>query len=306
MARERLDVREKLTVITEAFLITLANRRGGDLDDCNIGELDFSSSRFDLENIEKLDVVNWRQVTSINFNHNSLERLDELLQKFSLLEYLTATNNLITQASLVFPNLLLLDLGSNYLREIPDMRGLPKLQRLILNSNEISSRLEELQKTPHLEYIDLSLNKLDMPKLQVEAFVMYLKKLSKLKSIFVSDNKFTRSFPNYESFFIKHLTHLFTINGRTIESRDRIAAANVMLIGIDDSKEGPGVVEEVAMPTLQQLVTLINKAKTNPLTSIDNIRELSRSVDMIVRRVNDRYIIFKANSSEEHANLVRC
>jgi hypothetical protein len=306
MARSELQAKEKITELTEDFLILLAEKRGGTLNDCNIGELDFSNPRFDLENIDQLEVTNWKQVTTINLNHNSLERIDEILNRFVLLETLAASNNLVTSVSINFPNLLLLDLSSNFLKEIPDLRGVPRLERLVLHSNEISSRLEELLRVPALDFIDLSMNRLDMPKLQVEALSVYMKKLSKLRTLYLTDNAFTRRFTNYEAFFTKQIPQLTSINGRIIEPRDRVLAANVQLIGTDDLKEiARKAANEVAMPTLEQLQRLIHRAKADPLSSIDSIKELSRAVETIVRREDERYIIFKANTSEEGENNVR-
>lgn len=47
----------KITVLDQNTLKALADERGGDLEDCNITELDFSGDHFELESLDGLRFI---------------------------------------------------------------------------------------------------------------------------------------------------------------------------------------------------------------------------------------------------------
>ena len=67
--------------------------------------------------------------------NNALDKLDSVLNRFLTLQTIVAMNNLITVVDLSLPNLKELDLSRNYLKAIPDLTGLPNLERLLLGFN---------------------------------------------------------------------------------------------------------------------------------------------------------------------------
>jgi hypothetical protein len=49
-------------MLTQVVLQALATEHGGDLEDCDITELNFSGDMFELDSLDGLRLINWKQI----------------------------------------------------------------------------------------------------------------------------------------------------------------------------------------------------------------------------------------------------
>lgn len=78
----------------------------------------------------------WDNVVEINVQKNFLSSID-VLNHFSNLRFLIASDNYIHEVSLNLPKLEELDLHNNFISRFPLLNQLNKLRLLNLNSNRI-------------------------------------------------------------------------------------------------------------------------------------------------------------------------
>ncbi len=152
---------DKITSLTRNVLDQIARESGGELTESDIENLDFSNDWFDLDSLDGLSIVHWRHLLVIDVSNNSLESLDDVLNRFLTLRTIAAANNLITRVSLALPNLKELDLSRNLLNSVPDLSRLGSIEKLLLAANEIKEGYDEFNFVPRLTTLDLSQNKMN-------------------------------------------------------------------------------------------------------------------------------------------------
>lgn len=308
--------KRKIPMLTKSVLLILANERGGDLEDCTITDLDFSGDQFELESLDGLEAVNWKQIKAIDASNNALDRVDTVLNKFTTLETIVASNNLITIVNIALPNLLELDLSRNYLKEMPDLSRLPRLEKLLLGFNEISTGYDQLEFASNLMLLDLSNNKFNFSPGEFKRFLDILIPLKRLNTIRILGNPFCQIISQYEYYFVYHLTALNSLNNELIredlkkdlkkkklrpledlqkEVRER--AKRAIVEGTDD------LIDSSEMPRLEDLHINLQIAKTRPTECFNYFKRVKDAVELIINRPKERFVIFKANTPEEHNNI---
>jgi hypothetical protein len=310
---DRID--SKISVLSEALLKRIAEERGGDLIDCNITELDFSGKIFELESLEGLKYISWKSLKAIDVSNNSIDRLGPVLSRFTTLSTIIASNNLITKVDFSLQNLTELDLSRNHLKSIPDLQGFPRLERLLLNFNEISAGFNELESLKNLLLLDLSNNKISFNSNDLKKFLDILKGLERLDSLRVYNNPFCSSVPQYEFYFIKTIPSLGSINNEVI-TKDVKTTVNkgklkpLEAVFKEASTNAKSVVQGLAaandadsMPKLDNLHKNMQLAKNSPTECLERFKIVARDVAKIVDRPADRFVIFKANTPEEQSQI---
>lgn len=311
---DRID--NKISVLFEGLLKRIAEERGGDLVDCNITELDFSGPIFELESIEGLNCISWKSLKALDVSNNSIDKLSPVLNKFSTLQTIIATNNLITKVDLSLPNLMELDVSRNYLKQIPDLSGAPKLERLLLGFNEISGGFHELTSLQNLLLLDLSNNRITFTPNDLRRFIDILKSLNKLDSLRIYNNPFCETLQQYEYYFISAITSLTSLNNELISKDQKINIQKTKLKPLEQVfKEAANNARNVLgnisaqqdadqMPKLDSLHYNMQSAKNSPTDCLEKFKLVARDVEKIVNRPAERFMIFKANTPEEQ-NAIR-
>lgn len=305
----------KISVLSEALLKRIAEDRGGDLMDSNITDLDFSGRIFELESLEGLKYISWKSLKAIDISNNSIDRMGTVLSNFKSLTTILASNNLITRVDFSLPNLTELDLSRNHLKSIPDLSGIPKLERLLLNFNAISIGFNELAPLKNLLLLDLSNNKISFNSNDLKKFLDTLKNLEKLDSLRIYNNPFCSTVPQYEFYFIKAITSLGSINNEII-TKDLKNTVNkgkikpleqVFKEASDNAKtaENGEVVHNDAdqMPKLENLHMNLKLAKNSPMLCLEKFKAVVKDVEKIVNRPSERFVIFKANTPKEQSDI---
>lgn len=308
--------KRKIPMLTKSVLLILANERGGDLEDCTITDLDFSGDQFELESLDGLEAVNWKQIKAIDASNNALDRIDSVLNKFTTIETIVASNNLITIVNIALPNLLELDLSRNYLKEMPDLSRLPRLEKLLLGYNEISTGYDQLEFASNLMLLDLSNNKFNFPPGEFKRFLDILIPLKRLNTIRILGNPFCQIISQYEYYFVYHLSALNSLNNEIIredlkkdlkkkklrpledlQKEVREKAKKALVEGTDD------LIDASEMPRLEDLHINLQFAKTRPTECFNYFKKVKDAVELIINRPKERFVIFKANTPEEHNNI---
>ena len=87
-----------------------------------------------LQDLNFLRSIEWEGLFEVNMNKNYLSSIEQL-NKFRNLKAISASNNYIYEVHLELGRLESLDLTNNYLSEVPNLTGTPKLMELNLTSN---------------------------------------------------------------------------------------------------------------------------------------------------------------------------
>ena len=154
-------------------------------------------------------------------SNNSIDKLDSVLSAFGTLQTIIATNNLITKVDLNLPNLKELDLSRNYLKKIPNLSEIPKLERLLLGFNEITSGFNELNSSRYLMVLDLSFNRINMSPADMKKFIENLQRIENLNSLKVYNNPFCDNIQQYEYYFISLIPSLKSLNNEAISDEQK-------------------------------------------------------------------------------------
>lgn len=304
----------KVTVLSEILLKKIAEERGGDLVDCNITELDFSGDIFELESLDGLKYISWKPLNAIDVSGNSIDKLDSVLTKFTNLQTIIATNNLITRVDLSLPNLTELDLSRNYLKQVPDLSGAPKLERLLLGFNEISGGFHELTSLSNLLLLDLSNNRISLLPADIKKFIEILKGLGKLDSLRIYNNPFCEVTQQYEYYFISMITSLSSLNNEIITKDLRLNISKSKIKPLEQvfkeaSSNARNVIGKAVgqdldqMPRLENLHYNMQSAKNSPTDCLEKFKLVARDVEKIINRPAERFVIFKANTPEEQDTI---
>ena len=304
---------QKITYLEESVLSELALSKGENIEDRTISDLDFSSDKFELESLEGLKIVSWKNLRRINASNNALDKLDKLLNKFSKLETVLAINNLITIVDLSLPNLVELDLSRNYLTQMPDLSGLPRLEQLLLSFNEINSGFQELSNTKNLLTLDLSNNRIDLSALEYEQFISTLQTTPKLENLRLMNNPFCETILEYEFYMIHELSGLKLLNNEPLSKAfiEEIQAKPMKSLKEVHKETGEkpqkrNIQAEYSrqeMPRLEDLHINLQKAKNDPTQCLSLFKKVAQDAEAIVNKPEERFIIFKANSSEEKSAI---
>ena len=309
------EIENKITVLFEGLLKRIAEERGGDLVDCNITELDFSGPIFELESLDGLRYISWKSLKAIDVSNNSIDKLGTVLSKFVSLQTIIATNNLITKVDFGLPKLTELDLSRNYLKQIPDLSGAPRLERLLLGFNEISGGFHELSPLTSLVLVDLSNNRINIGAIDMKNFLEILKGLTKLDSLRIYNNPFCDAIQQYEFYFISKLLTLNSLNNERITKDRRIGILKSKIKPLEQvfqeattkakKLQGKEEADEDGdqMPKLEKLHENMRQAKNSPTDCLERFKKVVRDVEKIVHRPEERFVIFKANTPEEQGNI---
>ena len=302
---------DKITGLTPNVLDQIARESGGELAESDIENLDFSTEWFDLDSLDGLSKVNWRHLLVIDVSNNSLESLDDVLNRFVTLRTIAAANNMITRVSLALPNLKELDLSRNFLNSVPDLSRLGGIEKLLLAGNEIKEGYDEFNFVPRLTTLDLSQNKMNFSGGQFKEFLDTLSERTTISSLKLDDNPFVQTIPNYEVFCIKALAKLQNLNGdlvpkdrqRQIRSDRGFRLDELMTIGRETRGATVDPTRSKDSPGIKVLHEYLNKAKSEPTECLNYIKNLAIVADRLVSRPEDRVRMFKTNTPDELTEL---
>lgn len=302
---------DKITTLTVNVLDQIARESGGELSSSDIENLDFSGDWFDLDSLDGLSRVNWRHLLVLDVSNNSLESLDDVLNRFVTLRTISAGNNLITKVSVALPNLKELDLSRNFLNSVPDLSRLGGLEKLLLAANEIKEGYDEFNFVPRLITLDLSQNKMNFTGGQFKEFLDTLGERTTISSLKLDENPFTQFIPNYEVFCIKALPKLQNLNGdivpkdrqRQIRSDRGFRLDELMTMGKDTRGVKTDLGRSKQLPTIRDLHSYLEKAKSEPTECLNHIKNLALGADRLVSKPEERIYMFKTNSTEELSEL---
>ena len=121
-----------------------------------------------------------------------------MLNKFTKLKTLDASDNYISSLNLTLPKLLTLDLRNNFIEKVPNLQQLPMLQKLDLSTNKLSQfrLLTDDNNLMSIERMNFSNNKISfvsgMP--QVTEFCEKLKRFKKLSWLSIANNQIKEEF----------------------------------------------------------------------------------------------------------------
>jgi len=302
---------DKITSLTRNVLDQIARESGGELAESDIENLDFSSEWFDLDSLDGLSMVSWRHLLVIDVSGNSLESLDDVLNRFVTLRTIAAANNLITRVSVALPNLKELDLSRNFLNSVPDLSRLGSIEKLLLSANEIKEGYDEFNFVPRLATLDLSQNKMNFTGGQFKEFLDTLSERTIISSLKLDENPFVQAIPNYEVFCIKALNKLQNLNGdivpkdrqRQIRSDRGFRLDELMTIGRETRGAKADPTRSRDLPSIRDLHTYLEKAKSEPTECLNHIKNLAIGADRLVSRPEDRVYMFKTSSPDELTEL---
>ena len=246
-------------------------------------------------------------------SNNSIDKLDSVLSAFGTLQTIIATNNLITKVDLNLPNLKELDLSRNYLKKIPNLSEIPKLERLLLGFNEITSGFNELNSSRYLMVLDLSFNRINMSPADMKKFIENLQRIENLNSLKVYNNPFCDNIQQYEYYFISLIPSLKSLNNEAISDEQKFNISKTKLKPIEQMFKEASLNAKVVegknlsqqdldqVPKLENLYKYMQKAISSPTDCLENFKLVVRDIEKIVNRPEERFIIFKANTSEEQS-----
>lgn len=223
-------------------------------------------------------------------------------------------NNLITTVELSLPNLTEIDLSRNYLRQIPDLSGLPRLERLLLGFNEISGGYDELSNLTNLILLDLSNNRLNFSPVELNRFIETLQSLKKLDNLRIFNNPFCDNIQQYEYYFIYRIDTLTTLNNEQVTKDLKAEVKRTKLKPLDQVYRDVASTAKQAirgniegdtekMPRLEDLHTNLQRAKNDPTQCLALFKQVANDVENIVNRPAERFIMFKANTPEEQSAI---
>ena len=209
--------------------------------------LDFSGPTFKLRSIAFVKEVREGAPRDVILTSNELTSLAPL-NRFSALRTLSAaSNSLQVGAGLVLrlPRLQELDLSGNKLVAVPPLDGLPQLQVLHLQRNQIASNWEELQVCAStLREVDVSHNRLSWAQQhgEFESAMAALSKLKRLRELRLVGNPVAET-PGMRFFLITAAPKLERLDGWDVSESERRGklkgapappAVAVMVVGDDD------------------------------------------------------------------------
>ena len=237
--------------------------------------LDFSGPTFKLRSIAFVKEVREGAPRDVILTSNELTSLAPL-NRFSALRTLSAaSNSLQVGAGLVLrlPRLQELDLSGNKLVAVPPLDGLPQLQVLHLQRNQIASNWEELQVCAStLREVDVSHNRLSWAQQhgEFESAMAALSKLQRLRELRLVGNPVAET-PGMRFFLITAAPKLERLDGWDVSESERRGklkgapappAVAVMVVGDDDGGGMGGGGEAARRPVAAAAVVRAERARS--------------------------------------------
>jgi len=263
----------------------------------------------DLSHLESLD-LSYNQLKELHAIEGKSSQLASLriiqgAVRFSALKTLKARRNQLDSFVAVLPSLRELDLAYNALTVIPPMAGLKKVEVLILSHNKMTGSWETLRLCEQLKRLDLAHNLFDFKPSQLDMRLQCLAHIRCLVSLRLLRNPFTVYLPEYQSFALRALAGVQTLdditdpadmqNAReTAEHIRHVDAASYDMVIFDRMKvsnfedDGTMKLGEGALPHFWELASSISEALEDPST-------LSKALKQLVRNASR---IFKADSGK--------
>ena len=190
---------------------------------------DASSPEYNLVDLDDMETENIKQrflnLTHLDVSNNSLSIMR--IRGYIYLDFLKATQNMITKVELNLPKLRKLNLSQNMIEKIFELNNLPNLEELRLNKNSISRiTYEDFKPVKNsLLILEVSQNKIDY--MSVKEFhdfcEQFGRNMKRIRSLSISTNVFTsnRVYKDYQQVIISTSENLKLINGRPIDQLER-------------------------------------------------------------------------------------
>ena len=145
-------------------------------------------------------------------------------------------------------NLSLLNLDSNFIKNINGLRGCTKLETLIISSNRLGGHdnltcmesIEELKECPELHTLDMRKNHLEDPALLEDIFC----KIEKLSVLYVNQNAFKVEIKNYRKMMVAKIKNLDHLDDRPVFEKERRLAEAFLEGAMEAEKEERIVVKQ--------------------------------------------------------------
>jgi Leucine-rich repeat (LRR) protein len=196
------------------------------------------------------------------------------------LRKVTASDNYITSCNLNLPKLRDLELRNNFLTAVPNLKDLPALRTLNLNTNKMTAFKFSVteQNLITIEKMDLSNNLVSFPegKQMVNEFVERLRKFKNLSVLTINGNPFEVKNPEWTDFIGDHLPSCIKVfNNQKVEHRDDLRK-NILkqepvstVTGGKDSKH-----KNKSVATLDMLCYHLEAANSHPNRTLDFLENL--------------------------------
>jgi Leucine-rich repeat (LRR) protein len=115
-------------------------------------------------------------------------------------------DNWLSEVTLSLPNLVLLNLGNNFLQSIPSLSKLPKLQKFLLNANNIQEAQIRCKDANYINLLELSLKNNKITFLSETSLSTFCKKLGKftaLSNLNLENNPFHEDKKKQRQYFLR-------------------------------------------------------------------------------------------------------
>jgi len=230
--------------------------------------------------------------------------------EFKSLRILNASRNQLTSVTLTLGNLSELNLGHNFMEDLPDCTKLPNLQKLIVCFNRIDGALTGLRESKKLTYLDISENYYSWKPTVFEKQIGILHDIQ-VEELKIWPNPFGKNFPEYQFLAVTKIETLQTLDGFKIATelrgdmrrmKEELDAKRLVDYSIFDIKvqERAGLVvqaneaegkfvDAARIPTLHSLLELLVKPLDNPDKLIKHIYRFEEEVGFVwLSRYSDR------------------
>jgi hypothetical protein len=195
-----------------------------------ITAFDASPPEYNLVDLDDMESENLRQrfinLTYLDVSKNSLSIMR--LRGYVYLDFLKATENMISKVELNLPKLKKLDLSQNMIEKLFELNNLPNLEELRLNKNSISKITYEDFKPVKNSLLVLEINQNKIDFLSVKEFTdfsdQFGRNMKRIRALSLTNNAFTfkRIYKDYQLVIIHYTENIKILNGKTVEPTERM------------------------------------------------------------------------------------
>ncbi|TSQ23953.1 Toll-like receptor 5 [Bagarius yarrelli] len=194
-----------------------------------------------INQIEKDAFYGLDNLKTLNLSHNLLDKIyTDTFKNLGSLETLDLSNNnirmLMSQSFQGLSNLLHLSLSENSLQNVHTLANLPRLKKLYLDNNKITSLYGLPSQARNLTTIDFRYNKL----INAQSFYTILAEFPQIEKIYLGGNKFSSCFLNTHSisplnnvrFLDLHMTGVqnLWLQGKCLDMFDHLHQLHTLLL----------------------------------------------------------------------------